>query len=104
MLVGATGPLVSVLFSRKFCPNDRKALVATHARRHDGAACAEDRRLRAGRLRLLGMAAADRGDDLSGFLGTIYGTQLLDRLPEETFRKWFRIGITVLALDLCGAA
>src|SRR5690606_30057359 len=30
MLVGATGPLVSVLFAR-FFENDRKALVATHA-------------------------------------------------------------------------
>ena len=36
----------------------------------------------------------------SGFLGTVYGTRLLDRLPEESFRRWFRIGITVLALDL----
>ena len=37
---------------------------------------------------------------LSGFLGTVYGTALLERMPEETFRRWFRIGITVLALDL----
>jgi uncharacterized membrane protein YfcA len=37
---------------------------------------------------------------LSGFLGTVYGTKLLDRLPEDSFRKWFRIGITILALDL----
>ena len=37
---------------------------------------------------------------LSGYLGTIYGTALLERMPEATFRKWFRIGITVLALDL----
>ena len=37
---------------------------------------------------------------LSGFLGTVYGTRLLERMPEETFRKWFRIGITILALDL----
>ena len=37
---------------------------------------------------------------LSGFLGTIYGTRWLDSLPEAIFRKWFRIGITALALDL----
>ena len=36
----------------------------------------------------------------SGFLGTVYGTRLLDRLPEETFRRWFRIALTVLALNL----
>ena len=35
-----------------------------------------------------------------GFLGTVYGTRLLDRLPEESFRRWFKIGITVLALGL----
>jgi uncharacterized membrane protein YfcA len=37
---------------------------------------------------------------VSGFVGTVYGTALLERMPEETFRKWFRIGISVLALDL----
>ena len=37
---------------------------------------------------------------LSGYLGTIYGTRLLERLPEAAFRRWFRIGLTVLALDL----
>jgi uncharacterized membrane protein YfcA len=37
---------------------------------------------------------------LSGFIGTVYGTSVLEHMPEETFRKWFRIGITVLALDL----
>jgi uncharacterized protein len=37
---------------------------------------------------------------VSGFLGTVYGTKWLDRLPEKTFRKWFRIVITALALDL----
>jgi uncharacterized membrane protein YfcA len=36
----------------------------------------------------------------SGFLGTLYGTRMLESMPEETFKTWFRIGITVLALDL----
>ena len=36
----------------------------------------------------------------SGFLGTVYGTTLLDRIPEASFRKWFRIGVTLLALDM----
>ena len=36
----------------------------------------------------------------SGYLGTVYGSALLDRLPEATFRRWFRIGITLLALDM----
>ena len=37
---------------------------------------------------------------VSGYLGTVYGTRLLDRLPEDRFRKVFRIGISILALDL----
>ncbi len=37
---------------------------------------------------------------LSGLIGTVYGTRILDRMPEESFRKWFRIALTVLALDL----
>jgi uncharacterized membrane protein YfcA len=36
----------------------------------------------------------------SGFLGTLYGTRMLENMPEETFKRWFRIGITILALDL----
>ena len=38
----------------------------------------------------------------SGFLGTVYGTRLLDRLPEESFRRWFRIGITCWRSTFCG--
>jgi uncharacterized protein len=37
---------------------------------------------------------------VSGYLGTVYGSRLLEKLPEELFRRWFRIGLTVLALDL----
>ena len=36
----------------------------------------------------------------SGYLGTVYGSAWLERLPEETFRRWFRIGITLLAADM----
>jgi len=99
MLVGATGPLVSVLFA-KFFQNDRKALVATHA-----AGMTAQHLLKIVVFGLAGFAFWDwlpliAAMILSGFLGTIYGTKLLDRLPEEEFRKWFRIGITILALDL----
>ena len=36
----------------------------------------------------------------SGYAGTIWGTRLLERLPEERFRFWFKILLTVLALDM----
>lgn len=99
MFVGATGPLMSVILAQMLS-NDRKALVATHA-----AAMTVQHGLKVVVFGLAGFAfwnwlpliALMIG---SGFLGTVYGTTLLDRLPEESFRRWFRIGVSVLALDL----
>jgi uncharacterized protein len=99
MFVGATGPLLSVFFAQLMA-NDRRALVATHA-----AGMTIQHFLKivvfgfagfafAAWLPLIGAMIA------SGYLGTVYGSKLLDRLPEETFRRWFRIGITLLALDM----
>jgi uncharacterized membrane protein YfcA len=36
----------------------------------------------------------------TGYLGTIFGTRLLGIIPEKTFRFWFRILLTLIALDL----
>ncbi|MDH4987019.1 sulfite exporter TauE/SafE family protein [Aminobacter anthyllidis] len=99
MLVGATGPLVSVLFAQFFA-NDRKALVATHA-----AGMVAQHGLMIIVFGLAGFAFWDwlpliGAMIVSGYLGTVYGTKLLERMPEESFRKWFKIAITVLALDL----
>ncbi|WP_395449022.1 sulfite exporter TauE/SafE family protein [Aminobacter sp. UC22_36] len=99
MLVGATGPLVSVLFAQFFA-NDRKALVATHA-----AGMVAQHGLKIIVFGLAGFAFWDwlpliGAMIVSGYLGTVYGTKLLERMPEESFRKWFKIAITVLALDL----
>jgi len=99
MLVGATGPLVSVLFAQFFA-HDRKALVATHA-----AGMVAQHGLKIVVFGLAGFAFAEwlpliAAMIVSGFLGTVYGTRLLERMPEESFRKWFKIAITVLALDL----
>lgn len=99
MMVGATGPLVSPILAQ-FIPNDRKALVATHA-----ASMVVQHGLK---ILVFGLAGFAFGDWLpmvaamiaTGYLGTRYGSLLLDRMPEETFRSWFRIGITLLALDL----
>jgi uncharacterized membrane protein YfcA len=99
MIVGATGPLVAVLFAR-FLENDRKALIATSA-----VAMTTQHLLKIVVFGIAGFAFWQwvplvAAMIVSGFVGTIYGTGLLERMPEETFRKWFRIGITVLALDL----
>lgn len=99
MMVGATGPLVAVILA-KFFDNDRRALVATHA-----AGMTAQHALK---IVVFGFAGFAFGAwlplvaamILSGYLGTLYGTSLLERLPEKAFRKWFRIGLTLLALDL----
>lgn len=99
MIVGATGPLVSVLFAQFFA-NDRKALVATHA-----AGMTAQHGLKIIVFGLAGFAFWEwlpliAAMVFSGYLGTVYGTRLLERIPEAIFRKWFKIAITVLALDL----
>ncbi len=99
MLVGATGPLVSAIFAN-FFQNDRKALVATHA-----IAMTVQHLLKIMVFGVAGFAFRQwlplvAAMVLSGYLGAVYGTRLLETLPEEAFRKWFRIGLTLLALDL----
>lgn len=99
MFVGATGPLLSAFFAQIF-PDDRKALIATHA-----AGMTVQHALKIVVFGLAGFALAAwlpliAAMIVSGYVGTVYGTGLLERLPEETFRKWFRVFITLLALDL----
>ena len=99
MLLGATGPLVSPLMAQ-FIPDDRKGLVATHA-----AGMVVQHALK---IVVFGLAGFAFGDWLpmvaamiaTGYLGTRYGSTLLDRMPEEAFRRWFKIGLTLLALDM----
>jgi uncharacterized membrane protein YfcA len=99
MLVGVTGPLVAVLFAQ-FFHNDRKALIATSA-----VSLTTQHLLKIVVFGLAGFAFWEwlpliAAMILSGFVGTVYGTSLLERMPEKTFRIWFKIGITLLALDL----
>jgi uncharacterized protein len=99
MFVGATGPLLSAFFAQ-IMPNDRKALVATHA-----AGMTVQHLLKVVVFALAGFAFAQwlplvAVMVVSGYLGTVYGSAWLEKLPETSFRRWFRIGMSVLALDL----
>ncbi|MEO3387055.1 sulfite exporter TauE/SafE family protein [Mesorhizobium sp. CAU 1741] len=99
MFVGATGPLLSAFFAQ-IIPDDRKALVATHA-----AGMTVQHLLKVVVFGLAGFAFAQWLPLIaimvaSGYLGTVYGTEWLEKLPEDTFRRWFRVGITLLALDM----
>ncbi|MHB2267288.1 sulfite exporter TauE/SafE family protein [Aliihoeflea sp. PC F10.4] len=99
MMVGATGMLLASVFAQAI-PNDRKGLVATQA-----AGMTIQHLLKVVVFGLAGFAFSAwlpliAVMIVSGYLGTIYGSRWLDRLPEESFRRWFRIGLTLLALDL----
>lgn len=99
MFFGATGPLLSAFFAQ-IIPDDRKALIATHA-----AGMTVQHALKMIAFTVAGFAFA-RWLPLvavmiaAGYLGTIFGSRLLDKMPEERFRFWFRIVVTLLALWL----
>jgi len=99
MFFGATGPLLSSFFAH-LIPDDRKALIATHA-----AGMTVQHALKVIVFAVAGFAFSAWLPFIllmvaSGYLGTVYGTRLLDKLPEKSFRRWFKIGLTLLALDL----
>jgi uncharacterized membrane protein YfcA len=99
MFVGATGPLLSAFFAQ-LMPNDRKALVATHA-----AGMTVQHFLKVVVFGFAGFAFSAwlplvAAMIVSGYLGTVHGSAWLERLPEATFRRWFKAGITLLALDM----
>ena len=99
MFVGATGMLLSPFFAQ-ILPDDRKALVATHA-----AGMTVQHFLKVVIFGFAGFAFAQwvplvAAMIVSGYLGTIYGSAWLEKLPEQLFRKWFKIGLTIVALDM----
>jgi uncharacterized protein len=99
MLVGASGPMLSAFFGQLF-PGDRKVMVATAA-----AGMTVHHGLKVVVFGLAGFAFARwlpfmAAMVASGYLGTVYGTRLLDRVPEKAFRTAFKWLLTLLALDL----
>lgn len=98
MFVGATGPLLGTFFSQVI--HDRKALVATLA-----AGMTVQHFLKVVVFGFAGFAFAQwlplvAAMIATGFLGTVYGTRLLDRIPEPVFRLGFRVLITILAGEM----
>jgi uncharacterized membrane protein YfcA len=101
MLVGATGPLVSVFL--KGIP-DRQQLVATHAM-----LMTFQNVFKVIVFVFLGFAFAQYlplivAMVVAGFGGTAIGSKLLVRVPESAFRWGFKIILTLVALDLLRGA
>ncbi len=99
MFFGATGPLLTA-FLAQIIPDDRKALIATHA-----AGMTVQHLLKVIAFTIAGFAFAQWLPLVAvmiaaGYLGTIFGSRMLDKMPEAQFRFWFRIVVTALALWL----
>ncbi|NOZ32326.1 MAG: sulfite exporter TauE/SafE family protein, partial [Alphaproteobacteria bacterium] len=97
MVVGISGPLVAA-FLRGL--KDRRQIVGTHA-----FLMSVQNLFKVLAFVLLGFAFTQYlpfiiAMAIAGFLGTLIGSQLLDRLPERLFRLGFRIVLTGVALEL----
>lgn len=98
MFVGATGPFIqSVLLAYGL---EKKALIATHA-----VAMAIQHGLKVVAFGAIGFAFADWLPLMiamiaTGFLGTLLGTALLEKLPDHLFKVAVKALLTVIALDL----
>lgn len=100
MFVGATGPLVIILFEKLF--SERRQVVAIHA-----AAMVAQHSLKVAAFAFAGFAFAQWLPLLAamlatGFAGTLAGSRLLNTMPEAAFRTGFRIVMTLLALLMIG--
>lgn len=102
MFFGATGPLVAAMLS--VTALSRLQLVATHA-----AAMVIQHVFKIAAFGLLGFAYGEwawliGAILLSGFAGTYAGTRYLRAMPEETFRRGFKLILTAIAVYLIAAA
>ena len=98
MIFGATGPLIAALFEKTY--SDRRQMVATNA-----AAMVLIHGLKVTAFAFAGFAFGDWlalivAMIVSGYVGTICGTRLLCRIPEQYFRTGCKIVLSVLALDM----
>lgn len=98
MFVGATGPFVQALLLPLGL--DRKGLIATHA-----VLMAAQHALKVLAFGFIGVALVPwlplvAAMVASGFLGTLMGTKLLEKMPERLFQIMLKTLLTLVALDL----
>lgn len=102
MFVGATGPLIAP-FAAAASP-DRRRVIATHA-----AFMSVQHGFKIIAFGVLGFSFWPYVPLLvamiaCGFLGTLIGRRILNRLPERSFRIGFRVVLSLLALKLFSGA
>ncbi|MFQ5563636.1 MAG: sulfite exporter TauE/SafE family protein [Parvularculaceae bacterium] len=102
MFFGATGPIAAAMLSATKL--ERLNFVATHA-----ACMVAQHGVKIAAFGFLGFAYADWAVFIAavvaaGFLGTATGTHILRHMPENVFRRGFRLILTLIAIYLLGAA
>ncbi len=98
MFVGATGPFIQSLLVPLGL--DRKQIVATQA-----VMMTAQHALKVAAFGFIGIALVPwlpliAAMVVSGFIGTVMGTKLLDRMSERFFQITLKIVLTIVALDL----
>jgi uncharacterized membrane protein YfcA len=98
MFVGATGPFIQAVLMQYDL--DRKGIVANQA-----VMMAIQHALKVAAFSVIGIALVPwlpmiAAMIVSGFLGTVLGTRLLDRMSEVLFRNVLKWLLTLIALDL----
>lgn len=101
MLIGAIGPLVANFMSKL---GDRRQLIATQA-----AVLVLSNGAKVAAFTVFGFAFGQYIPLIiamvaAGFAGTVVGSHLLEKVPEEKFRVAFKIVLTVMALEMLRAA
>jgi uncharacterized membrane protein YfcA len=98
MFVGATGPFIqAILLPLKL---ERKGHIATHA-----VMMTAQHALKVVAFGFIGVALVAwlpliAAMVASGFLGTVMGTKLLEKMPEQMFQWVLKVLLTLIALDL----
>ena len=98
VFLGAVGPIVGACLSAENLP--RHVVVATQ-----GACVSSHYLMKAIAFGVIGFAYAPwvffiAAMLIAGFIGTLVGGRLLDRLPEKSFTAAFKVVLTVFALEL----
>ena len=98
MFVGAVGPFVQALLLP--LGYEKKPLIATHSAMQTFQHALKVIALAFAGVSFSGWLPLSLAMIASGFAGTVLGTKILDRIPEDKFRTMLNIVLTILALDL----
>lgn len=98
MFVGATGPFIQAILLPFGL--DRKAQIATHA-----VMMTAQHALKVLAFGFIGVALVPwlplmASMIVAGFIGTVMGTKLLEKMPEQLFQVILKVLLTLIALDL----